>query len=143
MWLRLCSYTIAGLILLSLISWAEPTSQRPDSVCDAEAFLTTQPRRQVTATQVVVQPWRGQHYTYGLFVLPDRLAPDRPVLLAVKGIGVYCDIDYAHTKYVEGVTADANHHVLKDHIRTRAALWAIVQGQFSQLQDRRNWVVWY
>jgi hypothetical protein len=135
---------IAILLLLCLGFSAAPTSQRPDSACDAEAFLTAgRPLRSVTAAQVVMQPWRGQHYNYGLFVLPDTVPLGSPVLLTVKGIGVYCGIDYARTKYVEGVTADANHHVLKDHIRTRSAVLAIAQGKLTQLQDPQSWVMWY
>ncbi len=135
---------IAALPLLGLLMFAEPTTQRPDSVCDAEAFLTAgRPLHSVTAVQVMMEPWRGQHYTYGLFVLPDQVKADNPVLLAVKGVGVYCDAHEVSGQDIDGVTVATQHHVMRDHIRTRSALWAIGQGKLTQLQDRRNWVMWY
>ena len=142
--MRRWNYAIATLPLLSLLVLAAPTSQRPDSVCDAEAFLTAdRPRNSITAAQVMMQPWRGQHYTYGLFVLPNWVPPGSAVLLAVKGVGVYCDAHEVTAQDIDGVTVAANHHIMRDHIRTRSALWAIAEGKLTQLQDRRNWVMWY
>jgi hypothetical protein len=137
-------YPIALLPLLSLLVFSAPLGQHPESACDVEVFLT-RPRslQSVTPQKVVVEPWWRQHNAYGLFVLPNQVTPGSVILVGVKQVGVYCAMDPARTKYVDGVSADANHHVVKKYIRTRSALWAIVQGQLSQLQDRRNWVIWY
>jgi hypothetical protein len=118
--------------------------QRPESACDAEEFMTSgRPKVAIHPEKVIVQPWHGQHQVYGIFMLPDSISPKQPVLLQVKHVGTFCDEASYAGKLVQGVQARPGHYLMIDNIRTRTALWLIVQGKLDQLQQPTNWVLVY
>lgn len=138
-WLGMVALGLAAVLLT-----ASPIGQRPDSVCDAEQWLTTQKTWETqSATWVQFNLWQGRHQAYAVFALPDRVAPGTPVLFQVRGVGVYCDLAVNVGRQWQGQTAPIGHYWMQDHIRSRSALIAILQGQGPTLQDSRNWTLAY
>lgn len=118
--------------------------QRPESACDAEAFMTSGGSKvAIHPETVIVQPWHGQHNVYGIFMMPDSVHPGEAVLLQVKHVGTFCDEASNAGKTVQGVQAKPHHYLMVDNIRTRTALWLILQGKLDQLQQPANWALVY
>ncbi len=118
--------------------------QRPESACDAEAFMTSS-RSKVTIhpEKVIVQPWNGQHNVYGIFMLPDSVPAKELVLLQVKHVGTFCDEASNAGKVWGDVQAKPGHYLMIDNIRTRTALWLMVQGKLDELEQPANWALVY
>lgn len=141
---KLINAAIALLALVGIPTYADPLVQRPESLCDLEVFLSSnRSTARIHATKVIVSPWHGQHQVYGLFMLPDAVQPGQPVVLAVKDVGVYCDIVVNSGKSIDGIDAKPHHYLMKDYIRTRTALWLIAQGKLEQLKHPSSWTLTY
>jgi hypothetical protein len=129
--------------LLTVPIFPTPLVQRPESVCDAEAFITS---RRVAVTlhpkAVVALPWEGRHQVFGIFQLPEQLASST-VLLKVQDVGVYCDAVVNSGKSVRAVEAPPGYFLMIDNIRTRTAFRLIVQGKFNNLRNPLNWSMVY
>jgi hypothetical protein len=132
------------VVVLTVLLTASPIGQQPDSVCDAEQWLTSRPTWETrSATWAQADLRQGRHQAYGVFALPDRVAPGTPVLLQVRGIGVYCDRAVHTGRSWQGIEAPIGHYWMQDHIRSRSAIVAILTGQGPTLQDPRNWTLSY
>jgi hypothetical protein len=129
--------------LLAIPTFPTPLVQRPESVCDAEAFMTS---KGATATihpaAIVAHPWEGRHQVFGIFLLPEQLA-STTVLLKVQDVGVYCDAVVYSGKRVRTVQAPPGYFLMIDNIRTRTAFRLIVQGKFNTLRNPLNWSMVY
>lgn len=118
--------------------------QRPESACDAEAFMTSRRSKVVIHPEkVIVQPWNGQHNVYGIFMLPDSVPSKEPVLLQVKHVGTFCDEASNAGKVWGDVQAKPGHYLMIDNIRTRTALWLMLQGKLAELEQPANWALVY
>ena len=135
----------AALIpLIAVPLHATALVQRPESSCDAEAFMASRrPKVEIYPEKVIVEPWQGQHQVYGIFMIPDSVRWGEPVLLKVKDVGVYCDAAMNNGTQLQGISAKPNHHLMIDYIRTRTGLALIAQGKLNQLQQRSNWSLVY
>ena len=133
-----------ALGLAVVLLTASSIGQRPDSVCDAEQWLTTRKTWETrSATWAQFDLLQGRHQAYAVFALPDRIAPGTPVLFQVRGVGVYCDLAVNGGRQWQGSEAPIGQYWMQDHIRSRSALIAILQGQGPTLQDPRHWTLAY
>ncbi|MDZ7961243.1 MAG: hypothetical protein RMY34_25745 [Aulosira sp. DedQUE10] len=138
---RLFIYTLLFLISLSILTLFWPIN---DSDCDAEAFLTsTSKKYQVQATKVVVQPWRGEHHVYGIFMVPDEYKQSPFFVLTVKGFGNECSKPFGYKQNYDGISAVQGTYLVKDYMRTRTALRLILQGLYKQINNKNNWTLTY
>ncbi|MBD2594916.1 hypothetical protein H6G74_11320 [Nostoc spongiaeforme FACHB-130] len=126
-------------ILIVTLFWPVHNSQ-----CNSEAFLKSNKQKlQITASQVVVQPWRGEHHVYGIFMVPDEYKQAPFFVLSVQGVGNYCSKPFGYSQNYDDVFAQPGTHLIRYYLRTRLALRLIVQGLYLQLNDQQNWVLIY
>lgn len=136
---RLIIYILIMLIsLLMFILWW-PVN---DSDCNSAVFLSSKTQKfQVTATKVVVQPWRGEHHVYGIFMVPNEYKQTPFFVLSVKGFGSECSRPFGYNQNLDGISAEPGTHLVRDYIRTRSALRLITQGLYFDLKNRENWTL--
>ncbi|MBW4616498.1 MAG: hypothetical protein KME21_25155 [Desmonostoc vinosum HA7617-LM4] len=138
---RLLTYILVVLFSLFVVIFWWPLN---DSDCNSEAFLASKTKKiQIPATKVVVQPWRGGHRVYGIFMVPNEYKQAPFFILTVKGVGNYCSKSFGYSQQLDNVFAQPGTHLVRDFVRTRVALRLIMQGLYSQLNDRQNWTLTY
>ncbi len=136
---RQLPYILILLLSLSIITLWWPVN---DSECDFKAFLASKtPKFQVQATKVVVQPWRGRHHVYGIFMVPDEYKQSPFVVVTVQGAGSYCSKQFGHKKNFDDIFAEPGTYLMRKFIRTRTALRLILQGLYFQINDQQNWML--
>ncbi|MGB5064780.1 MAG: hypothetical protein WBQ37_13635 [Candidatus Competibacter sp.] len=89
----------------------------------------------------MVEPLAGRHHVYGIFALPEACRPGAAVLLSVAGAGRHCDTAEFAGRALDGVSAPIGHYLMRDHIRTRTALWLLLRGVGVELRQPRNWTL--
>ncbi|ARV59618.1 hypothetical protein BZZ01_14140 [Nostocales cyanobacterium HT-58-2] len=144
MWWKHNHITFLLLLLLSCLTILCLWFPVDDSNCNAEAiFKSTSQKYEVSAIKVVVQPWRGEHHVYGIFIVPDKYKEPPFFVLTVKGAGSYCEKPFGTLQDIDGISAEPGTHLIRDYIRTRTALRLIFQGLYNQLKDPQNWKLTY
>jgi len=115
-----------------------------DSQCNSEAFLKSESKKlQVQASQVVVQPWLGEHHVYGIFMVPDEYKEAPFFVLSVLGGGNYCSRPFGYSQNYDDVFAEPGTHLIRYYLRTRIALRLIFQGSYFKLNNKQNWILSY
>jgi hypothetical protein len=132
-------YIVIFMISLSIIILCWPLN---DSDCNFEAFIALKTKNfQVQATKVIVQPWRGRHHVYGIFMIPNEYKQSPFFLVTVKGAGSYCSKQFGHKKNFDDIFAEPGTYLVKKFIRTRTALRLILQGLYFQVNNKQNWTL--
>ncbi len=138
---RYIIYVLAFILSLSLIILFWNVN---DSACNSEAFLASKTKKfQVQATKVVVEPWRGKHHVYGIFMVPNEYKQTPFFVLTVKGFGNECSKPFGYRQNYDDIFAGPGTHLVRDYMRTRTALRLIFQGLYGQLNDKQNWTLTY
>ncbi|MEH1944770.1 MAG: hypothetical protein V7L01_31775 [Nostoc sp.] len=136
---RRLRYILILLLSLSITTLWWPVN---DSDCDFEAFLASKtPKFQVHATKVIVQPWRGRHHVYGIFMIPDEYKQAPFFVVTVQGAGSYCSKQSGHKKNFNNIFAEPGTFLVRKFIRTRIALRLILKGLYFQIDDPNNWTL--
>ncbi|WP_017651319.1 hypothetical protein [Fortiea contorta] len=136
---RLFVYILILLLSFSIITLFWPIN---DSQCNSQTFLTSNiPKFTVQASKVVVQPWRGKHHVYGIFMIPDEYKQAPFFVLSVKGAESECSQPFGYSQKYDDIFAQPGTHLIRDYIRTRTALRLILQGLYWQISDRQNWTL--
>ena len=136
---RRLRYIFILLLSLSIIILWWPVN---NSDCNSEAFLAAKTTKfQVHATKVIVQPWRGRHHVYGIFMIPDKYKKAPFFVLTVKGAGSYCSKQFGQIKNYNNIFAEPGTYLVRNFIRTRTALRLILQGLYFQINDKNNWTL--
>ncbi|WP_392534873.1 hypothetical protein [Nostoc sp. C117] len=132
-------YIFIFLLSLSIITLWWPVN---DSDCNLEAFIASKtPKFQVQATKVVVQPWRGRHHVYGIFMIPNEYKQSPFFVVTVKGTRSYCSKQFGHRKNFDDIFAEPGTFLVRKFMRTRTALQLILQGLYFQVNDKQNWTL--
>lgn len=138
------NYIFLLLLFLGSLTLFYLWSPVNDSDCNAQAiFKSTSGKYEVSATKVIVKPWRGEHHVYGIFTVPDKYKESPFFVLTVKGTGSYCEKPFGTLQNVDGIAAKPGTHLIRDYIRTRTALRLILKGMYNQLKDPQNWTLTY
>ena len=123
------------LVTLALPSFAQkislPNGPRSASSCPKD----WSPQQTIAPSKVVVQPWKGRHHIYAEFQLPAGTFVSDRAKVKVGDLGEFCggvSEVTAVENSVETTTAIAR-------IRTRTALWLIMQGKIGDLNQAANW----
>jgi hypothetical protein len=136
---RPLTYTLLLLLSLSIVTLLWPIN---DSQCNSKAFLASKTKKfQVQATKVIVQPWRGNHHVYGIFMVPDEYKQAPFFVLSVKGAGSNCSQPFGYSQNYDDIFAKPGTYLVKDHIRTRTAIRLIFQGLYKQINSQKNWTL--
>jgi hypothetical protein len=132
-------YILIFMLSLSIIILWWPLN---DSDCNFKALVALKTKKfQVQATKVIVQPWRGRHHVYGIFMIPNEYKQSPFFLVTVKGAGSYCSKQFGHKKTFDDIFAKPGTYLVKKFIRTRTALRLILQGLYFQVNDKQNWTL--
>jgi len=93
--------------------------------------------------KVVVQPWRGRHEVYGIFVLPLRYRSGRTYsgAMSVSGYKTEFIPDWNMFQEVQGVVAEPGYYLVQAYVPTHIAILFLLKGQFGDLQVSCNWTV--
>jgi hypothetical protein len=133
---------IYGLVLLfsmGVITLWWPVN---DGNCNGTAFLRSKtPKFQVQATKVVIQPWRGEHHVYGIFMVPNEYKQTPFFVLSIKDYIHECSQPFGYVQYLDGILAEPGTHLIRDYMRTRTAMRLIFQGLYFHLNDIQNWTL--
>lgn len=93
------------------------------------------PQHTIAPSKIVVQPWKGRHHVYAEFQLPAGTFVSDRAKVNMGDLGEFCG-------GVSEVTAMENSvgtTTAIARIRTRTALWLIVQGKIGDLNQAANW----
>lgn len=91
--------------------------------------------------KIVAEPWRGKHNVYAVFAIPLKYKDIYDHLeVLVKGNNTLWDVSTNDVKY--GVTAPDDCFLAIGYVRTRIALWYLITGRFSILQNPCNWTLY-
>jgi hypothetical protein len=134
-------YVLIVLLSMLIITLWWPVN---GSQCNWKAFLaSTTQKFSVQASQVVVQPWLGEHHVYGIFMVPDEYQQAPFFVLTVPGGDSYCSKPFGYSQNYNDVFAEPGTHLIRYYLRTRIALRLMLQGLYFQLNDKQNWRLTY
>ena len=144
MWKHKLTYTVVTLALLSLLVLIYSSVQLLNLSCPQWTFETSnRATGYVHANKVVVEPWRGEHHVYGIFMIPYGNLNERLFRVSIQGAGRYCGKFTYVGDRADGVAAKPKHYLIKGFLNTRTAVWLISQGFEDQLRQPQNWMVGY
>src|SRR5438132_11608703 len=78
---------------------------------------------EIQAMKVVVQPWKGPHQDYGIFMVPIRYKDDRLYSTRVRVQGFERGLTSPEPEYMTTVAAKPSYYSTRTHAPTRLALW--------------------
>lgn len=109
--LRQMTYVLILLFSLIIVTLWWPIN---DADCNSKAFLASKnPKFSIQASQIVVQPWRGEHQVYGIFMVPNEYKRSPFFVLSVKGVGSYCSRPFGYNKNYDDVVAEPGTHLIR------------------------------
>lgn len=93
------------------------------------------------AVDVVIQPWKGRHHVYGLFIIPDRFKYHRlyAVRLRIEGIDAEFSAGSPENEEGDSRVPLPGYFLRRAYLPTRTALWFVITGQFRNLQVPCHW----
>ena len=139
------------LFLLSLLSVlglshisAYISEKRPIISCQQWEFNRTQDEKYyIHPNKLVVQPWRGQHNVYALFVIPSGYRTDGLFTVTTPGTQTYCGRIQDIGQVSSGGDEEKKYTIIRGFLNTRIALKLIAKGQLDQLREPDNWRLGY
>lgn len=138
--------SLVGVLGFSYISDISDISERSPIVkCRPWGFISAKAGKYYSAPEkIVVQPWRGRHQVYGIFMIPEGYKSDRFVTLKVPGEKTYCGslVDVGDRSIGE-ISPKPGYYLLKGYFNTRVAIKLIVEGKGNELKQPNNWRLGY
>ncbi|AFZ44045.1 hypothetical protein PCC7418_1877 [Halothece sp. PCC 7418] len=95
--------------------------------------------RAIPAIKVIVQPWRGRHHVYGIFLLPKSYQPKKLIFLQDLTVGHYCPQAVIRQTDLEGILIPPRYSPVKIYMKTRIALLLMSLGFNRHLQQPHHW----
>lgn len=93
------------------------------------------------ATEIVVQPWRGEHHVYGVFTIPVQYQDQRlySARLTIKSLSNgFPEVSPESGKFYDE-RVDTAHYRMRVYFPTRMALWFLLTGRFGDLTMPCHW----
>jgi hypothetical protein len=143
-WLYLMTLTIVGG-MLGGAKKANHFLQRSQVISDCSGSslsLSHGPRLPLHPQQVVVEPWKGRHNVYALFLVPNGYQPDEFVAIALANSQTYC----GHTEVLDNPQAmnfpvPPEHYAVRGMLRTRTTIGLLSEGRKAELERPENWTL--
>lgn len=137
MFLKLRPSAIAVLLLVTL---ALPSLAQKISVLNGPRSASScphdwSPQHTIAPSKIVVQPWKGRHHVYAEFQLPAGTFVSDLAKVSMGDLGEFC----GGVSEVTALENSVGTTTAIARIRTRTALWLIVQGKISDLNQATNW----
>lgn len=136
--------TLASILgIFYILDIVKPSPLRD---CTAKwGFINTPNNKYYTSAEtIVVEPWRGQHNVYGVFMIPNGYQSEFLFKFTLPEGKTYCGVMHrTHQAVVAGVVVKPGYYLLKGYLNTRIALNLIIKGQYNQLKQSQNWELGY
>lgn len=137
-------YILFTLSLVGILGLSYFWKQLPEFPCQQWGFIGNENSKYyINPEKIVIEPWRGQHHTYGIFMVPDAYIHDHLVTIEIPGNQTYCGILLFPSDNYAGINAKPGYHLMKGFLQTRTALGIIFQGKLNQLKQPSNWKLGY
>ncbi|MBW4562549.1 MAG: hypothetical protein KME32_15640 [Mojavia pulchra JT2-VF2] len=138
-------YILFVVSLVGILGFSYANKRSPVTSCHSWGFISAKAEKYYTYPEkLVVQPWRGQHHVYGIFMVPNGHTPDYLITVTLPETKTYCGtINYGRSNSMEGISAKPGHYLVKGYLNTRIALWWIAHGKVDQLKQPSNWKLGY
>jgi hypothetical protein len=104
--------------------------------------VSTEKERWISASKVVVRPWRGRHHTYGIFHVPVEYAYNPLYVARLKLDGLneeFSDIDPEDREDRPEQSRDPAYYNKLVYVPTRTALWFLLTGRFGDFNTPCHW----
>lgn len=139
------TYVLFTLTLLIILSWTTIAKLPNALTCQQSNVIRATGERHYThPDKIVIEPWRGEHHVYAIFMIPGGYVNDKLFTVTIKGAGTFCgELDFGGTSVAYGVTAKPGHYLMKALFLSRAAVWLIAQGKGDELKQPANWRLGY
>lgn len=139
------TYVLFTLTLLIILSWTTIAKLPNALTCQQSNVIRATGERHYThPDKIVIEPWRGEHHVYAIFMIPGGYVNDKLFTVTIKGAGTFCgELDFGGTSVAYGVTAKPRHYLMKALFLSRAAVWLIAQGKGDELKQPANWRLGY
>ncbi|MDB9374679.1 hypothetical protein [Nodularia sphaerocarpa] len=141
-------YILFLLSLFSVLGFSEISTyiseKRPIVSCQQWGFNRTQGEKYYAhPDKLVVEPWRGQHNVYAIFVIPTGYKSDGLFTVSIPGSQTYCGRFQNIGKVLSGVDQPRSYTKIRGFLNTRIAVKLIAQGKLSELKEPDNWRLGY
>lgn len=125
-------------IFVAVLSWF---LQLPARTACGDAQHVEGEEHWFQATDTVVQPWRGRHHVYGVFVIPAQYKFDHLFTAKLVIQGVHNELLAGSPEYtdVPSSTWEPGSYRKRAYLPTRATLKFIAMGRFGDLKMPCHW----
>lgn len=137
-------YILFTLSLIGILGCSYAWKKLPLFPCEKWGFIdSTSSKYYIHPEKIVIEPWRGKHHVYGIFMIPNGYIHDRIITVKIPGKQTYCGNLLFPSNTYAGIDAKPGHHLMKGYLQTHTALELIFQGKGNQLKQPSNWSVGY
>jgi hypothetical protein len=137
-------YMLFTLSLVGILGCSFIWKQLPIYSCQKWGFIVTNSKKYyLNPEKIVIEPWRGRHHVYGIFMIPDGYVRDHLITIKIPGKPTYCGILLFPSNTYDGIYAKPGHYLMKGYLQTRTTLELIFEGKANQLQQPSNWRLGY
>ncbi|MDP5338849.1 MAG: hypothetical protein NWQ28_09780 [Nodularia sp. (in: cyanobacteria)] len=145
---KIILYILFLLSLFSVLGFSEISAyiseKRPIITCQQWGFNRPKDEKYYTHPEkLVVQPWRGQHNVYAIFIIPSGYKSDGLFTVTTPGTRTYCGRIQDIGQVSSGVDQPKYYTINRGFLNTRIALKLIAQGKLDQLRKPDNWRLGY
>ncbi|MGJ5675743.1 MAG: hypothetical protein ACR9NN_19355 [Nostochopsis sp.] len=134
------------MILLGVLGFSYVSQRSPIISCPQSEFTSTSTSNKfyIHPEKIVVEPWRGRHHVYAIFMIPSGYINDHLLKVTIEGMDSICGVTtYLGQNSADGIHAKPGYYLSKGWLQTRMALWLIFQGQYKHLKQSGNWILRY
>jgi hypothetical protein len=137
-------YILFAISLVGILGFSY-ISETPIGKCYKRGFISsTNQKYYIYPEKIVIQPWRGQHHVYGIFMIPNGYIHDYLLQFNLPDNTNYCGtVYYGSNTQLDGINVQSGNYLVKGYVNTRLAFWLIVQGKLNYLQETSNWRLGY
>lgn len=137
-------YILFTLSLIALLGGSYAWKQLPLFPCQQRGFIADNlTKYYIHPEKIVIEPWRGRHHVYAIFMIPNGYMRDRIITVNISEKQTYCGNLLFPSNTYGGIYAKPGYYLMKGYLQTRTALGLIFQGKANQLQQPSNWSLGY
>ena len=133
-------YILFAISLVGILGFSYISDRPPIGKCYKSGFFYFSQKHYIEPEKIVIQPWRGQHHVYGIFMIPNGYIYDYLLQFQLPGDSTYCGtVSYGTISDLEGIETRPGNYLVRGYVNTRLALWLMAQGKLDYLQQPSNW----
>jgi hypothetical protein len=125
-------------LLMTVMVWL--INKPPATPCPAQPKVDSK-AHEIQALNVVVQPWKGLHHAYGIFMVPIHYNDDLLYSIHVRVQGFDGGVTSPEPEYMDTVGAKPEYYLKRVYMPTHVALWFLVSGMFGDLRTPCHWTL--